>query len=232
MMKNVLMTGLLGFAVSMTSVAQKLPKFGADMGMKSAMGKEVRVPYTDLTSYYGYVAADATPDEERDGKKFYYLYLWVPVAAPELGIRMISPIPSGMEAGEGDFTGADYAANKADDKNYFDTWITLEKAVGVASVDGIAESAGADWKTFGKNDDSSELPEQPSGSKYNSQMRITSDVSDPLKALSMGLYRIGFTTYKKGEVQGSFLAQVGAPVKLPGSAISATTAGLLEQVKK
>lgn len=48
----------------------------------------------------------------------------------------------------------------------------------------------------------------------------------------MGLYRIGFTTYKKGEVQGSFLAQVGAPLKLPGSAISATIEGLLEQVKK
>jgi hypothetical protein len=113
MTKSILMTGLLCFAVAMTSVAQKLPKFGADMGMKTAMGKEVRVPYTDLTSYYGYVAADATPDEERDGKKFYYLYIWVPVAAPELGIRMISPIPAGMEAAEGDFTGADYAANKA-----------------------------------------------------------------------------------------------------------------------
>ncbi|MBK6882813.1 MAG: hypothetical protein IPH05_07705 [Flavobacteriales bacterium] len=232
MKKNILMTSLLCLAVTMTSIAQKLPKFGADMGMKSAMGKEVRVPYTDLASYYGYVQAGATPDEERDGKKFYYLYLWVPVAAPELGIRMISPIPSGMEPGEGDFTGADYEANKADDKNYFDTWITLEKAAGVTSVDGIAESASAEWNTFGKNDDSSELPEQPSGSKYNSQMRITSDVSDPLKALTMGLYRIGFTTYKKGEVQGSFLAQVGAPLKLPGSAISATIEGLLEQVKK
>jgi hypothetical protein len=32
----------------------------------------------------------------------------------------------------------------------------------------------------------------------------------------MGLYRIGFTTYKTGEVQGSFLAQMGAPIKLPG----------------
>lgn len=231
-MKNTLLTGLLCAAVSTTAVAQKLPKFGADMGMKTAMGKEVRVPYTDLTSYYGYVQADATPDEERDGKKFYYLYLWVPVAAPELGIRMLSPIPSGMEAGEGDFTGADYEANKGDDKNFFDTWITLEKAVGVTSLDGIPASSKAEWTTFGKNDDSSELPEQPSGNKYNSQLRVTSEVGDPLKALTMGLYRIGFTTYKKGEVQGSFLAQVGAPVKLPGSAIAATLEGLMEQLKK
>jgi hypothetical protein len=63
-------------------------------------------------------------------------------------------------------------------------------------------------------------------------MRVTSDVSDPLKALTMGLYRIGFTTYKKGEVQGSFLAQVGAPVKLPGSAISATLDGLMALLKQ
>ncbi|MEZ4739983.1 MAG: LipL32 family surface lipoprotein [Flavobacteriales bacterium] len=53
-----------------------------------------------------------------------------------------------------------------------------------------------------------------------------------MKALTMGLYRIGFTTYKKGEVRGSFLAQVGAPVKLPGSAIAATLEGLMEQLKK
>lgn len=53
-------------------------------------------------------------------------------------------------------------------------------------------------------------------------MRITSEVSNPAKALVMGLYRIGFTTYKVGEVQGSFVAQVGAPVKLPGVKIAKT----------
>ena len=31
---------------------------------------------------------------------------------------------------------------------------------------------------------------------------------------------IHFTTYKKGEVNGSFLAQVGAPIKLPGVKIA------------
>ncbi len=64
------------------------------------------------------------------------------------------------------------------------------------------------------------MPAQPSGSKYNSLMRVTSETSDPLKSLVVGLYRIGFTTYKTGEVQGGFLAQVGAPVKLPGVKIA------------
>ena len=44
--------------------------------------------------------------------------------------------------------------------------------------------------------------------------------ANPTKSLVMGLYRIGFTTYKKGEVNGSFLAQVGAPIKLPGVKIA------------
>jgi hypothetical protein len=42
----------------------------------------------------------------------------------------------------------------------------------------------------------------------------------------MGLYRIGFTTYKRGEVQGSFLAQVGSPIKLPGVKMSNTLDGI------
>ena len=85
--------------------------------------------------------------------------------------------------------------------------------------------------TIDKNDDSSEMPAQPSGSKYNSLMRITSSTSDPTHSLVMGLYRIGFTTYKTGEVQGSFLAQIGAPVKLPGVAIAAKPADLAAAVK-
>ncbi len=201
--------------------AQKLDKFGADLGKKSVMGKEVRVPYTDVISYYGYIAQGAKPDEMRDGKKFYYLYLWIPVAAPEVGVRMISPVPDKMAPEEGDFKSPDYDKNVSDKTNYFDTWITLEKASGITSIEEIsAKASGAKWNTYEQNDDSGEMPAQPSGSKYNSLMRITSSTSDPLKSLTIGLYRIGFTTYKVGEVQGSFLAQVGAPVKIPGVMIA------------
>ena len=99
-------------------------------------------------------------------------------------------------------------------------------------MDDILKGKSATWNTYESNDDSGELPAQPSGSKYNSLMRITSEVNNPLKALVVGLYRIGFTTYKTGEVQGSFLAQVGAPVKLPGVGISSSLEDLLKQVKK
>ncbi|MSQ79987.1 MAG: hypothetical protein EXR21_10040 [Flavobacteriaceae bacterium] len=232
MTKKIIFTCLLCFGIGVISNAQKLDKFGADFGKKSIMGKEIRVPYTDIVNYFGYIKVGAVPDETRDGKKFYYLYVWIPLVAPEIGIRMISPIPEGMKPAENDFVGADYKGNEGDAKSYFDTWITLERANGILSVDDILKGKTAKWNSYGSNDDSGEMPAQPSGSKYNSLMRITSEVSNPLKALVVGLYRIGFTTYKVGEVQGSFLAQVGAPVKLPGVGISSNLADLMKQVKK
>ena len=214
-------TAIALMAGTQTSEAQKLDKFGADMGKKSVMGKEVRVPYTDLISYYGYIKPGATPDAKVDGKNYYYLYVWIPAVAPEIGIRMISPVPDKMAPEETDFVAADYTANAGDKTNYFDTWITLERAGGVTKPEEIvSKGASASWNSFGVNDDSSEMPAQPSGSKYNSLMRVTSETSDPLKSLVVGLYRIGFTTFKTGEVQGGFLAQVGAPVKLPGVKIA------------
>lgn len=82
-----------------------------------------------------------------------------------------------------------------------------------------------------KNDDSSEMPKNPGGRQYNSLLRYKSQVGDPLKALTVGLYRIGFTTYKKGEVSGTFLAEVASPVKLPGVAVAKTIDALLESLK-
>lgn len=231
-MKKNVVAGLLCLAFGMTATAQKLDKFGADLAKKSVMGKEIRVPYTDLSSYYGYIKPGATPDEVKNGKKMYYVYVWIPVAAPEIGVRMISPVPDGMKPAATDYVTDDYKANQADTKNFFDTWVTLERAEGILKIEDAAKAKSAKWTTIDKNDDSSEMPAQPSGSKYNSLMRITSDTSNPMKSLVMGLYRIGFTTYKTGEVQGSFLAQIGAPIKLPGVAIAANPANLAAAVKK
>jgi hypothetical protein len=216
MRKNVL-AGLLCLAIGMSATAQKLDKFGADLAKKSVMGKEIRVPYTAMTSYFGYIKPGSKPDEVKGGKKMYYIYVWIPVAAPEIGIRMISPVPDSVKPTATDYQSADYTANATDVKSYFDTWVTFERADGIFKIEDVASKAKtASWTKIESNDDSGEMPAQPSGSKYNSLMRITSDTSNPTKSLVMGLYRIGFTTYKTGEVQGSFLAQLGAPIKLPG----------------
>lgn len=217
---------------ALTTFAQKLDKFGADLGMKTVMGKEVRVPYTDLQRYYGFAKPGQAADETRDGKKFYYLYLWIPIAAPELGVRMCSPVPAKMKPADGDFVSPVFTENAADVTSYFDTWITLERALTVTSPgDILTKGKETKWVSYGVNDDSGEMPAQPSGSRYNSLFRVTSEVSNPEKALVMGLYRIGFTTYKKGEVQGSFVAEVGAPVKLPGVALAGTLEDLVKAME-
>lgn len=229
-MKNllkVITTASLVTGLSISATAQKLDKFGADMGKKSVMGKEIRVPYTDVVSYYGFIKPGVKPDEEKGGKKYYYIYVWIPAVAPEIGVRMISPVPDGLKPSETDFVSPAYKENSADNKSYFDTWISLEKAAGVVSKEAVKEKGKtATWNMIEQNDDSGEMPAQPSGSKYNSLMRITSDAGNPTKALVAGLYRIGFTTYKVGEVNGGFMAQLGAPVKLPGVLI----AGSLEEM--
>jgi hypothetical protein len=212
----------------MSVTAQKLDKFGADLAKKSVMGKEIRVPYTDMTSYFGFIKPGSKPDEVKNGKKMYYIYVWIPVAAPEIGIRMISPVPENVKPTEKDYISPDFTANATDTKSFFDTWVTFERAEGIFKIEDVAAKAKtAKWTSIETNDDSSEMPAQPSGSKYNSLMRITSDTSNPTKSLVMGLYRIGFTTYKTGEVQGSFLAQLGAPIKLPGVVVAVKPEELL-----
>jgi len=221
----------LAVAAGQLVQAQKLGKFGADLGKKSVMGKEIRIPYQSLISYYGYVGGDSKPDEEKGGKKYYYLYVWIPVAAPELGIRMISPVPENEKPGAKDFQAVTFEKNSADKTSFFDTWIAFDRATGIVSAGDIQTKAkAASWNTIDKNDDSSEMPANPGGSKYNSLMRITSEVSSPLKSLTAGLYRIGFTTFKTGDVKGSFLAQIGAPIDIPGIVIASTIEELVAKI--
>lgn len=228
-MKMVSFVGLVAvLALLQGCGGDKLGSFGADMGAETVMGKTVRVPYMDSVKYFGYVKPGAEPDEVIGGKKFYFLYLWVPLAAPEIGIRMMSPVGDLVPA-ENDIKAPDWAEGAADKTNYFDTYITLERSLDITSVSEIeAKIATTTWTKYAECDDSSEMPKNPGGSRYNSLMRVSTDLNDPLKALVLGLYRIGFTTYKVGEVQGTFYAEVGAPIKLPGTAIAKDIPSLIK----
>jgi len=219
---STLLVTVLIMASTFQAEAQKLGKFGSSIEKKLGP-KTIRVPYTDVVSYLGY-AAPGNEDEVKDDKKFYYIYLWIPAVAPELGVRMMSPV--GKTKVKNATKSAAYE-EKAGSKDYFDTYITLERS-SIISKDNISEDAvkSAKWVTLDRNDDSSEMPKQPSGSGYNSLLRYKSVASDPLKALTAGLYRVGFTTYKRGEVNGTFLAEVAAPIKLPGVALAKTIAEL------
>ena len=220
---------MLCFSLAIISAnAQKLDKFGSSTEKKVGP-KTIRVPYTDVITYLGF-AEVGSEDATVDGKKFYYIYLWIPAIAPEIGVRMMSP------AGDIKKIKNPAKASNFDDnsgsKDYFDTYITLERTLSILKKEDINEDniTAANWIKLAYNDDSGEMPKNPGGSKYNSLFRYKSVASSPEKALTRGLYRIGFTTYKKGEVKGTFIAQVGAPIKLPGVAIAKTIEGLLSQL--
>lgn len=222
--KILIVIAILAFGTTFNTSAQKLKKFGSSIEKKIGP-KTIKVPYTDVVSYLGY-AASGNEDEVKDGKKFYYIYLWVPAVAPELGVRMMSPV--GKTKIKNATKSAAYTEN-ASSEEYFDTYITLERS-DIISKDNISQDAvnSANWVTLERNDDSSEMPKQPSGSSYNSLLRYKSEAGNPTKALTVGLYRIGFTTYKTGEVKGTFLAEVAAPIKLPGVVMAKT----IEDLKK
>ncbi len=217
---------LIVFLATEKLSAQKLKVFNSSITKKIGP-KKVAVPYTDVTSYMGY-ASPGTEDEIKDGKKFYYIYVWIPVVAPEIGVRMISPATTIKS--KNIITSASYNEN-SDSKDYFDTYITLERS-DIFTKQSISEKevANANWNTLARNDDSGEMPKNPGGRSYNSLLRYESNLNDPIGALTVGLYRIGFTTYKKGEVSGTFLAQVGSPIKLPGVGVAKTISALLEQI--
>jgi hypothetical protein len=209
--------------IACASSGSGLGSFGAEIGKKSSPLGTVRVPYTSVTSYFGYAKPGAEPDAVVEGRKTNYIYVWIPAGAPEIGVRMISPVPKGTNPKDGDFVSALYTSEgQSDTTSFFDTWIALERADGIINPADFSRAGTANWVRIDSNDDSSEMPKNPAGQAYNSLMRIVSEPSNPTKALVRGLYRIAFTTYKRGEVQGTYLAQLGAPVALPGVVIGAT----------
>jgi hypothetical protein len=219
-MKTLILIAAL--AVAIAAPAQKLDKFGSSTE-KSLGPKKIRVPYTSLVSYLGY-AAPNSEDEIKNGKKFSYIYCFIPMAAPELGVRMLSPAGKNEPAEAG--KSSNYDENKASTE-CFDTYITLERCITILRPADVTEAnvKSGEWITLESNDDSSEMPENCNGSSYNSLLRYVSKAGDPKGALTVGLYRIGFTTYKTGEVKGTYLAQVAAPIDLPG-----VVTGRLDQV--
>ncbi|MDC7218899.1 MAG: LipL32 family surface lipoprotein [Spirochaetales bacterium] len=233
--KRAVIGGLLLGAMFLTGCSTTdMGKFGAEMGSKSipVVGTQ-RIPYTSTVKYFGYVKPGSEPDAVVDGKKFSYLYVWIPLVAPELGVRMASPVLDLAVPEEGDMVDPLWEENKEDQDNFFDTYIVLERAATIISPDQILDQADStEWITYAQNDDSSEMPDDPEGRSYNSLMRVVSEPSNPTKALVAGLYRIGFTTYKVGEVQGSFYAEVGAPVNMPGTFIARDLDSLVEMIKE
>lgn len=233
MKKKVLAISILAALVLGGCSSTPLGKFGGEKGKKVVAGKTIRLPYTDVKSYYGYVKPGSEADEVKHGKKYNYIYVWIPVAAPEIGVRMVSPVPNDAKVVEGDFVSR-YWNERDNGENYFDTYIEFERSLSIIDTAQITETnvKNSNWQMLKSNDDSGEVPALPSGAHYNSLLRVETELNNPTKALVRGLYRIGFTTFKRGEVKGSFIAQVGAPIKIPGVIMANSIEELQEKLRE
>ncbi|MDI4651768.1 MULTISPECIES: LipL32 family surface lipoprotein [Pseudoalteromonas] len=182
----------------------------------------VAAPYANTVNYFGYIDKTVAPDANVNGKKAYYLYVWVPAAIDELGVRMISPVGDLAEPSKTDFVQKGYTEKAKDKETWFDTWIRVER-MDVVSADKIRHAKKV-INILAKDDDGDDTYDEKRHASYNSLVRIETEVSKPEKALVRGLYRIAFTTYKKGEVEGSFVSTVGTNV--PGVKVAASLAEL------
>jgi hypothetical protein len=201
-----------GFSLNKLIDGDGLPTLTSSVTKRVGFTKAA-VPYTNSVEYFGYIDKDSKPDAKVNGKDTYYLYVWVPGALDELGVRMISPVGDLAKPEKGNFVQNNYVEkHKADSNKWFDTWLRVER-MNVLTPDKI-KGASKSIQVLGTDDDGDDTYEEKRHSKYNSLVRIKSELGSPTKALVRGLYRIAFTTYKKGEVEGSFVATVGA--NIPG----------------
>jgi len=183
-------------------------------------------PYMNYASYHGFVEPGKKADGKYKGKKAFYLYFWVPAVIDEVGVSMVSPAKD-KPAKDGFKNAAFSKSFTKDNKSFFDTFIALEK---LAIIDGKKiKKGGRVIQELQANDDSSELKENPSGRKYNSLLRHVSEAGNPIKALTRGVYRVSFTSFR-GSVKGSYKAQIGT--NIPGVQISDSLEGLHKLVNQ
>ena len=102
--------------------------------------------------------------------------------------------------------------HKADKDKWFDTWIRVERMKVTDPAD--IKTATQSLQVLDEDDDGDNTYEEKRHAKYNSLTRIKTTVGSPTKALVRGLYRVTFTTYKRGKVEGSFVATLGS--NIPG----------------
>ena len=181
-----------------TANAQRVDKFASN-------GKV----YKPLITYFGYINPESMPDEILNGKNFYYLYFKIADTVPEIGVRIISPVPTVLMPDKGDLVAENYFDNEKDKTHYFDTWIAIERAIDLNQKDFSKSDTTIKWIQLGFNDDSSELFPQPNGKYNNSLLRLKTKPDDATKIAPPGLYRLRFTDNKNRQMFGSFVIQLG-----------------------
>lgn len=215
---TVFITFLLLF-VAFRTYAQRLNVFGAELGKTERNGRVLRMPYAGTKCYFGFIDSTTKVSDTSAGKSFYYLYFNLQDTTKEIGVRLMSPVTSGISPNKSDVVEKGYYEYMKANKGWFDPWIALEKRI-LANDTAKNDSLKYDWIMIGSNDDNDELFAQPSDKKTNSLIRIISDSLQLYRMLETGLYRIVISSMKDEKIIGSFILQIGAAIKLYGVKIS------------
>lgn len=219
MKKTAISILLLNFLIVVSSTGQRLERFGAETGMEERNGIVHRSGYSGLVNYYGYIKHGASPDDMRNGKPVFYLYFYLNDTLPEIGVRLITPVPEVVFPDKGDIVSENYLQNENEKSGTFNSWIILERAYSIKSFADIATKLDkTGWLRLDQNDDADELL-----NKTNSLLRIK---ATDKQFIPPGLYRVGISTLKNDEVKGGFLLQLGATIALPGVKLSPKAADL------
>jgi putative surface lipoprotein len=222
MLKKFNLLVIIAFVFSLASCGSSLYSLKSS-NVEKKLGQEIRLPYASVAKYYGYISNEVKPQGKYKGKNAYYLYMWVPAVIDEVGVSMYSPADG--KPGKDDFKHPLYENGmKAKPAAFFDTYLALDRML-ILDSKKIIKGKKAKIFKLGTNDDSSEIPANPKGRKYNSLLRVKTNTKNISKALIRSVYRITFTSFR-GSVEGSFLVQVGTNV--PGVKIAAS----LEELDK
>lgn len=189
-----------------------------------------RTPYASTRAWFGHLSSETAPDTAEGDAPLRYLYVWLPNAAPELGVRVVSPAAGWATPAADDLQGpgfADHAAAPAG----FDPTVTLERCVNAMNPEDLLVACDY-WAALGENDDSTELPPPPeSKEKTNALVRVTSEPDEPLRALIRGLYRVGVWSAKGAPPDGTYWLQLGAARDVGRILIARTPAELAAQLQ-
>lgn len=222
---------VLAVVLSLTGCASLSGAFGPPSGRPTAekFPDSRGVPYPTTAQYFGHFPPGASPERGEDGEPARRLYLWVPNATPELGVRLVSPVAGWASRTADDPADPGFEA-LATSPTGFDPHLRLERCLNAMNPEDLQVPC-EDWALLGENDDSAELPPRGErGPRDNALLRAISEPDERLGALIRGLYRVTLGAGKSGTPAGTWWLQVGAARELPPLRIAPTREALAEIV--
>ena len=213
----------------LASACAHLDPFGADLGRVEHKGKVVRAPYLTTLRHFDYLDGTADNRQTVDQKAMQVLFVWLPAAAGELGVRALSPAKAYASPRSEDGATPAYKAHKGDG-NGFDVALAVERCADVVDPTDV-EHPCSRWVTLGRNDPNAAMPASKVEGHQNGEVRLMSHPDDAALALVRGIYRIGIADRQTPGATGTYLVEVGVPSFAEGAVMAPSLTELAQAVR-